>query len=299
MTGKPQVCTAPNCTGKPVARRLCHKHYQQAWNAGKLGVHEPLPKRQINRTICPPDHKHGQNTTCYVVHQCRCDDCTDNRTAREARRRRLKAYGRYDTGLVDVTEVREHVLMLGEAGIGYKRVAQLAGFKSSTPVRTIIWGRQDPGPRFGEMQKRVKRETAEKILAIHPDLSLLADPVSVPAKPYVRMIKALVAVGWSQSKIAAELGMTGANFGYVREYDRKAAAGHGYRVRMSAKTARGIVALYDRWSNQRPPEAEWHEKTAAVRARRYASERGWPLPMDWEAVDNDFHRPTPVRRSAA
>jgi hypothetical protein len=298
MTGMPQVCTARGCGEKPVARRLCRKHYQQAWKAGKLTSHKPAQKRQVNRTVCPPEHKHGQNTTCYVLHQCRCDDCTDNRTAREAQRRKLKAYGRYDTGLVDVTEVREHVLMLGEFGIGYKRVAALAGFKSSTPVRTIIWGRQDPGPRFGEMQKRVKRETAEKILAIQPDLSLLADPVAVPSRPYVRMIKALVALGWSQSKIAAELGMSRANFDYVRQYDQKQASGHGSRARMGAGTARAIVSLYADWSMRRPPEDEWRDKIAAARSRSFAAERGWPMPMDWEAIDNDFHRPNPVRRSA-
>lgn len=295
MTGKPQVCTSKGCGEKPVARRLCHKHYQQAWKAGALTRHQPAPRRQINRTVCPPDHYHGKTTVCYVIHQCRCDDCTDNRTAREANRRRLKAYGRYDTGLVDVAPVREHVLMLGEFGIGYKRVAQLAGFKSSTPVRTIIWGRMDPG-RVGEMQKRVKRETAEKILAIQPDLSMLADPVAVPAKPYVRMIKALVAVGWSQSKIAAALGVTRANFDYVSRYDNS--NGHGNRVRMSAGTARAVVALYDDWSNRRPSEDEWRDKISAARARGYAAERGWPLPMDWEAVDNDFTRNVPVRRSA-
>lgn len=294
MTGQPQVCTFKGCGEKPVARRLCRKHYQRAWKAGKLAAHAPTPKRQINRAICPPDHAHGKNTTCYAIHQCRCDDCTDNRTAREAHRRKQIAYGRYDTGLVDVTEVREHVLMLGEFGIGYKRVAELAGFKSSTPVRTIIWGRQDPG-RVGEMQKRVKRETAEKILAIQPDLSLLADPVAVPVKPYVRMVKALVAVGWSQSKIAHALGMTPANFDHVRRYE---ASSHKYRVRMSAGTARAIVALYDDWSMRRPPEDEWRDKIAAARSRRYAAERGWPLPMDWEAIDNDFNRNIPVRRSA-
>lgn len=295
MSGKPQVCTHPGCSGRPRARRLCAKHYQAAWHAGRLTAHEKLP-RVRDPKICPPDHKHADSLVCYNLHQCRCRACSSHRTAHEAQRRKAKAYGRYDTGLVDAGPVREHVLMLGEFGIGYKRLAQLAGFGSTTPVRTIIWGRQDPGPRFGEMQKRVKRETAERILAIQPDLALIADGTPIPAQPYVRMIKALVALGWSQSKIAEALGIAPANFRYVADYDR---ARQKNRVRISAGTARALVALYEVWSNQQPPTAQWRDKIAASRARRYAAERGWPLPMDWEAVDNDFHRASPVRRSAA
>lgn len=293
---KTNRCTDRSCEDKPVARRLCRKHYQQAWKAGELGAHEKMPPRVSSPTICPPEHKHDGSLVCYNLHQCRCTPCSTHRMWTEARRRKDQAYGRYDTGLVDVTPVREHVLMLGEFGVGYKRVAQLAGFKSSTPVRTIIWGRQDPGPRFGEMQKRVKRETAEKILAIQPDLSALAETTGVPAMPYVRMIKALVALGWSQSKIAQALGMTRGNFDYVRRYD---AATNKKRVKVSAATARALTALYEDWSNRRPPETEWRDKIAAARSRKYAAENGWPLPMDWESVDNDFHRQSPVTRSAA
>ena len=34
------------------------------------------------------------------------------------------------------------------------------------------------------------------------------------------------------------------------------------------------------------------------RARNIGAQRGWPLPMDWEAFDNDFDRPTNIQRSA-
>lgn len=291
------VCTHQGCANRSVARRLCRAHYQQAWKAGELSTHEKLPPREPNPTICPPEHKHDGSLVCYNLHQCRCRPCSAHRMKAEERRRKDKAYGRYDTGLVDVAPVREHVLMLGEFGIGYKRVAQLAGFKSSTPVRTIIWGRQDPGARFGEMQKRVKRETAERILAVEPLLEYLGARQPVKAGPFVRRLKALVALGWSQSKIADALGFTRGNFRFIREYDR--AGSHRHRVVMGAATARAIVALYDDWSNRQPPETNQRERIAASRARRYAREQGWPLPMDWEAVDNAFDRTVPVRRSAA
>lgn len=278
MTGKPQVCTASGCEGKPVARRLCRKHYQQAWNAGTLAVHTPAPRRKINRTVCPDDHGHGDTTVCYVQHQCRCDPCTDNRVAREAQRRKLKAYGRYDTGLVDVTEVREHVLMLGEFGIGYKRVAELAGFKSSTPVRTILWGRQDPG-RVGEMQKRIKRETAEKILAVKPVIENLAPKQPVPALGTHRRVQALVARGWSVSRIGERLGWTPANFWSLMQKGTVGAATHI-----------AVAALYEQLWDQEPPRGEWHEKAAYTRAVNYATRRGWLPPLAWDDIDTD---PTP------
>lgn len=35
------------------------------------------------RKVCPPDHRHGENHTCYTTHSCRCDDCRE--LAREHR----------------------------------------------------------------------------------------------------------------------------------------------------------------------------------------------------------------------
>lgn len=167
------VCTHAGCRERSVARRLCRKHYQAAWKAGELGAHEKLPPRvKKHGYVCPLDHKHAQSTTCYIQHQCRCDDCVTDHSARAQRRGRLKAYGRFDTGLVDADPVREHILMLGEFGIGYKRVAQLAGV-GITGVRTLIWGRQDPGDRYGEIPKRVTREKAERILAVRPTVENL------------------------------------------------------------------------------------------------------------------------------
>lgn len=295
MTSRGIRCKLAGCNEPARARRLCHRHYQQAFAAGTLDQHKKLPSRVRERKICPPDHNHAESLVCYNLHKCRCTPCSQHRSETDSRRQKDKAYGRYDRSLTDAGPVREHMLMLNEYGIGYRRVAMIAGI-GNTSARNIIWGRQDPGPRKGETLKHVKRETAEKILAIQPSLDLLADPVSVPAMPYIRMVKALVAVGWSQAKIAAELGMTKANFDCVRRYDD---ASHKNRVRISAGTARAIVAIYEKWSTQRPPETEWRDKIAASRSSRHAAERGWPLPMDWEAVDNDFSRPVPIKRSAA
>lgn len=287
-------CTRASCTEPAQARSLCHRHYQQAYAAGTLNEHPKLPSLDQDRKTCPPDHKHADSLVCYNLHKCRCTPCSRHRSETDTRRQKNHAYGRYDNGLVDAAPAREHMKMLNEYGIGYKRVAKLAGI-GNTAARNIIWGRQDAGPRKGEMLKRIKRESAERILTVQPSLDLLAARVSVPVMPYVRMVKALVAMGWSQAKIADELGMTRANFDYIRRYDNTT---HKKRVKMSASTARAIVALYEKWSMCSPPEVQWRDKIAANRARRHAAEHAWPTPMDWEAVDNDFARAAPVRRSA-
>lgn len=281
MTGKP--CTTTGCTNKPVARRLCHKHYQAAWKAGDLTAHAKLPPREKKHNHeCPADHRHAEVSTCYIQHQCRCAPCTDAHAARERTRKKQKAYGRFDSGLVDVTEVREHVLMLGEFGIGYKRVAQLAGFKSSTPVRTIIWGRQDPGPRYGEMQKRVKRETAEKILAVKPSIDFLAGGAIIPARGVHRRLQALVARGWSQSKLAGRLGVERSNFGLMMQ-----------RSHVTVDLHRRVVALFDELWNQVPPHTAWRDSIAYSRTIRYARERRWLAPLAWDDIDNDVEPPVP------
>lgn len=275
MSGKRRICTHPGCESTTVGRRLCRRHYQVAWKAGELGAHQKLPPRPRKRTICPPEHKHAQSSTCYIQHQCRCDECCTAHNAREQSRRKLKAYGRFDTGLVDAGPVREHLLMLGEFGLGYKRVAALAGL-GTTPVRTLIWGRSEPGHRYGEMQKRVKRETAEKILCIRPEIHMLAGGTSIPARGAHRRVQALVARGWSMSKIAERIGWTRANFGRMMQSDK-----------VSVTTHRAIAALYAELWDQAPPEESQRDKIAASRARKHAAARNWAPPLAWDDIDLD------------
>lgn len=243
-------------------------------------------------STCPPDHKHAETGTCYVIHKCRCNDCRRASSARERQRRKLKAYGRYGTGLVDAAPAREHLLMLRDFGMGYKTIARVAGV-GVTAARTLLYGREDyqggvKGPRHGEVKKRISRETAERLLAVEPKLEYLGERVTVPAKPYVRRLRALVALGWSQSKLAARLGMHDTNFSKVFAARR-----------MRSVTALKVVALYDELWDTLPPRDQWRDRIAYSRSVKYAQERGWPLPMDWEAVDSNFDRMYPVRRSAA
>lgn len=293
-----RLCSLDGCGEVVVGRKLCRNHYQQAWRRGEFN-NAPLPAREVARTVCPPDHRHGEVRTCYVQHQCRCDACRDANRDHMRGYSKARAYGRYDTGLVPVGPVRAHMMVLAEFGLGYKRVAELAGL-GVTPVRNIIWGRQEPGPRYGELQKRVKRETAVRILAVQPVVENLAGGALVPARGTVRRVQALIAFGYSQSQIAVRLGVNDANLSGLRiRYERASAVGRQSRVKVSARTARAAVEMYDEMSVVLPPRGGHRQKISFARATRMGAERGWPLPMDWEAYDNDFERPQPARRSVA
>lgn len=260
---------------------MCRKHYQQAWKAGELDAHEKLPPRVKDRKICPTGHRHGEVGTCYVHHQCRCADCVSSQTKRNYRRLQLKAYGRYDTGLVDAGPVREHMMALAEFGLGYKRVAQLAGV-GVTAVRSILWGRQEPGPRYGELPKRVKRETAEAVLAVQPVVENLAGGALVPALGVQRRLQALVARGWSQSKLSVRLGLNLSNLNQMFDRDLVMAATH-----------RAVSALFDEIWDVAPPLESKGDKIAYSRAMRYAKERRWLPPLAWDDIDTDVEPPVP------
>lgn len=274
------TCTYEGCEKRTVARRLCRAHYQQAWKAGELQKHATLPPRPRKRTRCPEDHKHAAVSTCFVQHQCRCTSCVEAHNARERNRQKQKAYGRFDTGLVDAEPVRQHVLELIEFGIGYKRIAALAGV-GITAVRSLVWGRQDPGPRYGEIPKRVAREKAQKILAVQPLVENLGSRRSVPATGTHRRVQALVARGWSVSRIGRELGFEAGNFHAVM-----------HREHVGAETHRQVAHLYERLWNVEPPRAEWREKIAYSRSVAYAQRRGWLPPLAWDDIEND---PEPER----
>lgn len=271
------VCT--KCGAKAVARRLCRRHYNAARYAGTLDEHaklEPQPGFE-----CAADHAHGQSAVCYIHHKCRCTECRRARREQENRRRRLKAYGRYDRGLVEAEPIREHLLLLRDFGIGYRRAARQAGV-GVTAVRTLIYGRMDPGPRLGEVPKHVKRETAEALLSVKPDLDTLADGARVPARGTHRRIQALVAIGWSLSKIGQRLDILPANMTSLLR-----------RHHVTAGMHRKVAALFDELWSTLPPRETWHDSVAYSRSVRFAKDRRWLPPLAWDDIDNDIEPPVP------
>lgn len=222
-------------------------------------------------------HQHGTRIA-YVVDKCRCDDCREAATAYERNRRRQTLYGRYDTGRVDAAPVREHIRYLMENGISVKRTAELTGLSTST-VGAIIWGRSerghDPYPRVG-------KETAEKILAVKPTLKNMAPGHVVDGVGTSRRLQALVAIGWSQARLGARLGIRPGNMTRIMT---------GQPI--TAVNATAARQLFDELWDQPQEGTDQRSRISANRARNYAKARGWLPPLAWDedTIDNPTFTP--------
>lgn len=234
------------------------------------------------------NHQHGTRA-CYVLDRCRCLPCSQANSAAETERERQKAYGRYDK-YVDAEVVRSHIVKLGGQGMGLKRVARAAGVSNGS-LSKIMFGVYAPltGPSRGRYgagdlvrgpSKRVLRTTADKVLAVQLDL---ADGAPVDATGTTRRIRALVALGWSQSKLATRLGVQRSNFHLARST----------RSTVRLSTAQAVVALYDELSMVIPPNDTHRDRQSVSRARRYAKARGWlpPLALDDDRLDDPMYKP--------
>ena len=161
---------------------------------------------------------------------------------------------------------RAHVRALAEAGIGWKRAAELAGI-STGAMSKLLYG----GPGNRPPTQRVRPETAAAILAVKPEQEALAPAALTDATGTHRRVQALAAAGWSQSKIGQRLGMSPANFATMMR-----------RQQVTAATAAAARAVYDELWKQPPPETGHREKIAAARARNHARAAGWAPPLAWD-----------------
>lgn len=199
--------------------------------------------------------------TAYKLHRCRCDRCRAANRRYVSRRARLIAYGQWEF-MVDAEPVRQHVHVLGKRGLGWKRVAALAGV-SNGAMSKLLYGDSSRG---FPPTKRVRPATAAAILAVQADLDTLADGARTDAAGTRRRIQALACLGWSISEQARRLGWTVANYANLQN-----------RNQVSAKTARAVRALYDELSMT--PAGE---RPGAERARRDAVRKGYQPPLAWD-----------------
>lgn len=212
---------------------------------------------------CPHggNHQHGTGPA-YVMDRCRCNACTDNRTAYEARRRRQTAYGRWRP-YIDAEPARQHVRALMAQGMGWQRIARTAGVNNSM-VAKLLYGATDRGMA---PSKRIRPEHADRILAVELDL---ADAALADAHGTWLRLQALVAIGWPKAHLAAALGR-----GRALQFRRGM---------ILVSTAAQVRDLYEqRWNTPGPSE----------RARRYAAARGWatPLELDDDHIDDPDYTP--------
>lgn len=226
---------------------------------------------------------HGTRSR-YVADRCRCEPCTaanrDYHRSNE-RRRAHAAANPARQYLVDAEPVRAHVRSLQDGGMGWRTIAARAGVNGSV-VKKLLWGHAARGQ---SPAKRVRPETAQRLLAVRLEL---ANHAKVPSIGTQRRLQALVALGWSQSKLAAELGLTPANFGTTIHH-----SGQVYE-----STARAVRELYERLWHTPPPEESHRDKISASRARSTAAGNGWAVPMAWDDDTIDDPHAQPVTGDA-
>jgi hypothetical protein len=94
-------------------------------------------------------------------------------------------------------------------------------------------------------------------------------------------VQALVAAGYSQAILAERLGVQRSNF-------RLATCDQ-----VTAGTARAVRELYDELWDAPPDESNHRAKISASRARNYARDRDWALPLAWDddAIDDPAAKP--------
>lgn len=122
---------------------------------------------------------------------CTCRPCRTERNAYIKRRLYLAATDRSLT--VDAAPAIAHLRMLLDAGSGWKETARAAGISAGS-LSALVSGKQ----------KRVRRTSMERILALQPKP---APKVSIPSLGTVRRVQALIAAGHRARDIAAAAGL--------------------------------------------------------------------------------------------
>lgn len=199
---------------------------------------------------------------------CKCDACRKTSRDYTNNRVRLIAYGRWQP-YVDAEPVRAHIRMLATYGIGIQRTRVLAGMSNGCMSRLLYGRGEQRGP-----SKRIRTETADRVLAIRPSLDLAAPSALVDGTGTRRRLQGLVAVGWPQIDLARRSGI-----------DRMTVNSQLHlNTPVRAATARTVRDLYEQLWNVDPCTCGVGERWAKE-AHELATLKGWVPPAAW---DDDY-----------
>lgn len=251
------------------ARHSCAKH-RQAIERARRRVQRA--QGRVRRDCPHPRARHVHGTrVAYVRDRCRCTDCTAANTAAGRAVHRAQTFGRWRP-FVDAAPVRKHIRALRAAGIGVEQIAILAGI-STSHVRDLGHPGRDGEPRI----RRVRPETAQRILRIRIDQADRAPRSHVDATGTRRRLQALIAVGWPHGELAARLRRGSASLRRSMLSDS-----------VTAQTAQDVSALYEQMWNLRPPQSTDDQRAVAQAARAFGADRGWLPPLAWDDIDTDL-----------
>lgn len=211
-------------------------------------------------------HREHGTYARYKLDYCRCYPCASAGSAYNMNRTRAIAYGTWQP-FVDAEPVRQHIRALQSCGVGLRRIASAAGVDRQR-LQAVLSGRPDRGT---PPQEKIRPALAAAILAVELSFDLLGDKTIIDGSGTRRRLQSLVAVGWSQAKLAERIGWTPQNFTTLIQGDR-----------VTAATARLVRGLYDDLWNQAPPSGGHRDKIAVSRARNHAAAQGWLPPQAWD-----------------
>lgn len=217
--------------------------------------------------------------------QCSHDGCTKRGRRRgqcdahyEAWRSRQHLYGRWESHslYVDAGPARAHVERLRAAGLGTRRISELAGVRRNRICELYTARNGRPAP-----SRRVLRTTAERLLSIplpdeHADVR--APGMVVDAVGTIRRLRALVAAGYPQEQLGKRLGVGASTICDLMHRDR-----------CTVRSRDAVAALFAELQLRPGPSAH---------ARRRGERNGWALPLEWDedTIDDPEAEPILARR---
>lgn len=181
----------------------------------------------------------------------------------EQNRTRQKAYGRWQSRYTESEPARLHVKNLRAAGLGLRRIADMAGVNRNN-LQWLVNGRPERG---NGPTHQITTVVAERILTVPmPDMihTAAANHANVDATGTIRRLQALVAHGYPRSHLAERIGWSPSNA--TRLFDSKTPAVH-------ADTARTVATMFNQLEVTPGP---------STRARNEGARRGWPKPAAWD-----------------
>lgn len=199
-------------------------------------------------------------TSCssHARYQTGCEGCKASDAEYSRHRRRQQMYGRWQP-FADLQAVRGHVTYLVAQNVSCAAIAEVAGTRRKT-VAEIHNG----------ITRRVTADLGRRILAVEVE----GNQRLVPPVGAARRIQALAAVGYTNTELAARIGVAARQV-YQWAHCRSAVAAGNFRR---------LVVVYDDLS-MRPAQ-----DTPATRyARSVAARNGWVPPLAWD--DDDIDNP--------
>lgn len=170
----------------------------------------PRAKRAARRSrgldpcfVAEDSHRPHGSYAKYVVELCRCPRCREANCAYE--RRRQRAMRRPDEvwmPYVPAGPARRHLRELAAAGIGPKSVAAISGVSHGT-ISKLLYGNH----RGRRPSRRIRAETASKLLAVTPEMATGAQKVD--AASTWALLNDLIERGWTRVELAHRLGQKG------------------------------------------------------------------------------------------